>query len=259
MHSDSFYTKGNSHKENQDYAMHGTYKEQPFAIVADGCSSVPRTDFGARLLAQAASFCLPDIDNTIHTAAYYAQSMHLPLDILCSTLLMVRFDNNFKVNVFGDGFVIYKNDNIIKIIEITYKENAPCYLRYKLDETLANEYWAKVGPVYYRTTYVFRDFELVSLQDDEVESKNPPFDISLNFNADWVGVSTDGLSSFSTTIKSDTGIQLSSISVADMIDLFNFKGMNGEFVNRRCRRAFKDYAVKNWQNTDDFALGMVSK
>ena len=52
--TDHLFWAGDSHKVNQDYCLSGSKSGLHYAIVSDGCSSSPDTDFGSRILAKAA-------------------------------------------------------------------------------------------------------------------------------------------------------------------------------------------------------------
>ena len=50
MFADCAFAAGRGHDVCQDYAAAGGGADEPYAILADGCSTSPDTDVGARLL-----------------------------------------------------------------------------------------------------------------------------------------------------------------------------------------------------------------
>jgi len=50
LHTDWFITTGSTHDICQDYVLTGKYGDYAYGIVADGCSSSPRSEIGAKLL-----------------------------------------------------------------------------------------------------------------------------------------------------------------------------------------------------------------
>ena len=107
MNADHHFWMGKTHNVCEDYAMSGTSGGVSYAIVSDGCSSSPDTDFGARILARAAlkhiyqAWSLEKYsDSVINTARSGALSLGLPQRALDATLL-VAVEWEKKVHVMS--------------------------------------------------------------------------------------------------------------------------------------------------------------
>ncbi len=129
MNSDWFLRTGSTHKMCEDYALTndrfnpgnptapGPIIGTPFAILADGCSSSPHTDFGARLLSASVRHIVREFPHLepvrVYLSAWRAalaatQSLHLPLDSLDTTLGMVQWEKSsgtWKARWLGDGVI----------------------------------------------------------------------------------------------------------------------------------------------------------
>src|SRR5690348_10028206 len=114
MHADSFFRMGASHAVCQDYASAGQVDGVAYAILSDGCSGSPATDFGARFFVRAAEQRIRDIadgslpaEDLVISAAQMATACRLPLACLDATLLFAASLGRGLVQVFqtGDGVI----------------------------------------------------------------------------------------------------------------------------------------------------------
>src|SRR5689334_13151177 len=119
MNSDCGFCIGDTHVVCQDYATaHGG--ECAYAILADGCSSSPDTDIGARLLVKSAGAVLEafahdfvqDTDRALGRyysavlakARAHAKRMELDRECLDATLLtLIASQSHWFAGVYGDG------------------------------------------------------------------------------------------------------------------------------------------------------------
>ena len=283
LHADSFYIKGSTHKECQDYAAH----DQNFAVVSDGCSSAPVVDLGARLLVRSAikhgkdwPFGRSDLflKDTYLSAYSAASKLGIDIDCLCATLMVVRVNKiSFHVLISGDGFIVAKKEDCLEIYEYKFTKGAPYYLRYGTktwespDDALAvfdnycpkriNNYWSKFGPTVIEKKYVISD--TIEISEVSMDYNEPPTCFEKIFplsEYQWVGISSDGLGSFTELANNGTSLEQKEISVPRIItEITGFKNFQGEFVQRRCNKAFKEFTKKNWHNTDDFALAVITQ
>jgi hypothetical protein len=279
MHSDSFYTKGTTHKECQDYATHGCHYGMHYAMVSDGCSSAPKSDFGARLLSQSAVNVLAELHQSdiarenrgewitskaIRDALDASAILNLPIDCLCSTLLfttVLKNESSFYALVSGDGFVVAKKADGLEIHEYEFEKGAPFYLRYSLNPTMLSAYWQRFGRTIIHTKYELGNFSTTTVDRDAPEICPKFFEHYFPFDEyEWVAVLTDGSGSFLEMINNGTSLEPLLLSPDTVLkDLLNFKNFQGEFVQRRCSKAFKDFTKKHWQNTDDFSIAAITQ
>ena len=262
MNSDKFFCIGSSHTICEDYALSGKNGDTPYAIISDGCSSSMNTDFGARLLAIAAShyidlFSKPNFnDALINTAIDNARSIGLPSTTLDATLLTASVVNdNVMVKAYGDGFIAAVYDNFIQLYQIEYPSGAPFYLNYlRYPERLK-----LLDRTHIVKEYIINDerSDIVSTSESQDLGTTLQFPIAPSLRA--VAVMSDGIGSFSarkleSTYKIDEELS-PAIVVARML---NFKNYNGVFVERRMKRFKHDIQVDNWNHYDDVSIGAIA-
>lgn len=251
MNLDSFSKIGKAHIYNQDYVA--VSEDGSILALCDGCSSAPFTDTGARLLAHSA-LTYEDLQKVMMAAYTSIGLVDLPLDSLSSTLIRIRIIDNIAVaEIAGDGTIvaipkeglqILSRENICNYIQhIRFPSNAPYYLRYNLDEKDRQKYLELYGGL---VTENNSSYELLAKWPDGIIKKSiNAKDINL------IAIFSDGISSF----QDSNG---NKISEADLIsELTSFKNYSGQFVQRRCRKAFSEFDKRGWRNLDDFSMGVI--
>lgn len=282
MHSDAFFAIGKAHSVCQDYARSGrtparfgdTEGSRTFAIVSDGCSGSPDTDFGARLLTMAAveginilGDRLPEkVDWMIwHARDRLPQNLHI--QSLDATLLAAytRDDGSIQVIVCGDGVIIsrHRKTGAIEVIEVDCK-NAPSYLSYLINPDRLLIYKDAIGVTGGRSLRRWASPESLQQWDFPVIIEGEPgktvlydnFPIHLTFDPeqyDLVMVCSDGIQSFQ-----DAETQEPIPLVEVVTHLMDIKSFTGEFVSRRCKSFLKRFCVKNnWQHYDDLGVAAI--
>ena len=277
MNQDSAFTIGRTHKICEDYAKDGTVDDKPYVLLADGCSSAIDTDFGARLLVKAAEKWIhhpttkDGIDvgrSAIIEAEAYRGALGLDPHSLCATLLFAKADELFfNISVFGDGMVAVRNreNGSFRVTQWEFSSGAPYYLCYELGDR--NHYFENFPDTKYQiTNYTIpADFSEVKSSFQEGDFRTyltewgPCFNQSYHISEyDLVAVISDGISSFSQVVKTDTGISNESIPEWLVLkELLAFKNYNGNFVQRRFGRAFDKFAKDGWRNGDDVSIGVI--
>lgn len=256
--SDHCYIIGKTHQVCQDYALHGT-QPIPFIIVCDGCSAAPHSDIGARIVTMTAQYVLqqptqtlpPDYhdfgNEVIQAARNVIDKMQLSDEVLDTTLMVgMLIENRVKVYVYGDGCVLSKNaTGCVQISDINFNHNAPFYLNYWQDLERWQEY-AKCGAT-----------PLSIFHSDQANQVNLPFDEPLIFDFDLnttpcVALASDGLTQF---IDLNDQSRVPPLNVAEI--LLDFKNSQGEFVQRRLRRALQQYEKQLIVPADDISLAVL--
>ena len=278
MNTDIFFTQGTTHKICEDYAMSNKSKQAPFVAVCDGCSSAPNTDFGARILAHSAlPFLSANVDhfniaefiyNILGTSLAVCRSLQLDPDCLCATFLALKaMGSKVRIMQIGDGVVVYKNDTATRIIEVEFPGGAPYYARYEfnprakakfeeLEVKLTTTLITAAGIEKIQTTIRSSDF-LYALNQEIFKPSFAKEDGLVEW--DYLAIMSDGASSFTRLNTTQTGKRNEPVPIEDIVvPLLAFKGTKGEFVQRRCRRAFKEFEKKGWHNTDDFSIGVMA-
>jgi len=173
MLADSYYWKGTTHQNCQDYAISGTVYSGSLAtygIVSDGCSSSRNTDLGARFLCHSAKNALhnlftcsieeisnltdetkdPGLGNLVlilkneilASARNMSQISRLPESVLDATLWIVfsffNSDGKQKCVTIGWGDGLYFTDKIGEVI--SYNNSAPFYLSYWYSKSRRESY-----------------------------------------------------------------------------------------------------------------------
>ena len=285
MNTDTFFSQGNSHRVCQDYAIHGLNH----VIVSDGCSSMPDTDFGARLLAKAANrviasdcggdCCIQDAFNEnklgevynriLQNMAKWAVDISLHPDSLFDTLLFAKvLEDRVLVSVLGDGVVAVKwkggdLDGCISVMKTIFPMSAPPYLRYFLYAEESLSYFHSRGQ-YEENYYIiypdgtFSDVEIHPRDFDPPSMKSYPTYAFGKAAVECVAIFSDGVSSFQKIINDGPSKTTKTIPDAFIIkEIMAFRGYQGEFVQRRCQRAFDTFNKNGWRNFDDFSIGVI--
>ena len=259
--SDVYFQKGHSHLVCEDYGM-ATAFESPqghlaLAVVSDGCSSSPMTDWGSRFLCQATRVTgdFEDGKSIIEKARSYQESLELPIQCLDATLLIAHEtpDGDGQVFAYGDGAVTARRrdgtgyDSWV----MSFDNSAPAYLSYLLNRGRWRDYknYGVSQTVRHSPASAGGDFE-------EYKASAVPGDpFHLTFcrrTYDLVMVFSDGVESFQ---KSDG----SPIPVADVLDyLVDLKVPRAGGVKRRVRSFLRKHCVtEGWSHYDDLGVGGV--
>lgn len=260
MIADCAFVTGSTHEVCQDYARYGKGPNGPYAIVADGCSSSPDSDIGARLIVLAAEkFVGAPLDlhayhnKAIDLADAHARSIGLPQFCLDATLMTVKLEKGVPlVMVYGDGYVASRRNGVLQVLKISYPNNTPRYLSYRLDENRKGEILPAVVE-----EFIFRsngwEKTLISQMDQDFFFKY------MDPESDFVAVMTDGAGSFLRPVVSQTSKSNEAVPPEDVLPaLLDFKTFQSGFVQRRVKRLIKDSREKQWQHYDDLAIGALA-
>lgn len=276
---DCFLGQGDSHNICEDYATCGLFDEKyPYAIVCDGCSSSPNSDFDSRILATAIknnfdNLIISDADPMDFATMVAAESATIKRtfrfdDECCYSTALLAYlkDDILNAHMWGDGFIVIRHENGYNIYHMEYPSDAPIYLTYGLDiEQFNNKYIPKFGNTFTLHVYTLdKDFKVVS-EGSNTDVKINPFDpVTVHSewtkNADLIAIFTDGLKSFRTTKITDSSKAAVPIAIENVLkNVLAFKGTKGQFVKRRCKRFSNDMMLTGWSNYDDFSMGAIVK
>lgn len=266
MHTDYFYTKGASHSVCQDFVIDGMTKAGiHFVILADGCSSQPRTDIGTRILALETQkmihlfgwefFNMDDsFTYVVENAKEYVRSVNLPPEVLTATLIVLAGDSkHIRIHGMGDGgFVVIPTQKALKqgglfhnprVRTIEYKDNYPMY------------------PIYLREKRFYMPDtntmikHRIDLKTGETLSSEHTFERKLSMlnhfaiqDVKFIGIFSDGMECFL-----DENHNL--IPIREIMNRITaFKKTKGDFIQRR----MKSFLKKNsWTPYDDLSFGGI--
>ena len=252
MNTDSFYIMGQTHRVCQDYARTGVAGETPYILLADGCSSSPDTDIGARILTTSAESVIQvnpnglfDADTAIEQSRLLLPSSLKP-EILDATLLLGYLNNQkIETHVYGDGVIAgRRRDGSIKALVLEHSQNAPTYLNYRLDLLRKDAYLKTYGTENKVSIYDHNEYRGSYTTNKWLFQK---WDIQ---EFDLVCLFSDGLLSFS---KEGEPIQLMEV-LPEFMKVPNF---TGQFMTRRCQKFFKQATKLGWSWADDFSVAAL--
>lgn len=268
MNSDSAFYIGKTHQVCQDYAAHGISKTgMPFAIISDGCSSSPDTDFGSRLLVKSCANLFTNItgwyqsDHILVEAIYQAQELNLPENAIDATLLTAQKldDETYSISCAGDGVIAkIRKDGIIDVIQVEYPSGAPYYLSYLFAPERAVLFKEKFGLKRIVKKYSIINDKICDLRIEEDESGSQYIFEEKVGDYVTLAVMSDGVLSFMEAVVTPTSKMSVPIPPEKILkELLAFKNYNSVFVQRRLQRFRKDCEEHGWFSTDDISLGAV--
>jgi hypothetical protein len=280
MSTDHFFRIGSSHKVCEDYARSSDFFNGARAVVADGCSSSPDTDFGARILSfesmipahrTAALFSADNIVGFMDAAESYTPSSvsHRCLD---ATLLIADFfGDTIRVTAWGDGFfAVRRTDGVIEVRRITFlgeDEQPSGYPLYPSYFGRNPKSRARLEAVRERSP--MRQIELwlgdplnpgkssdllvqCTWEDPSYVWEGSPADYDL------VAVMSDGADSFYRTAQSTASLRPEPVAALEVITrMLSFKGLRGAFVQRRAGRVLRDLEREHILHSDDFSIAAI--
>lgn len=273
MNADSFFTIGSSHQICEDYALSGGKGDGSFAVMSDGCSGSPRTDFGARFLALAMEqilsqekFSDEEISQMHMLGLSIAELMVIPtgLPIACldATLGYVFADGDYiRAFLSGDGAIAARKkngDHWCAIVD--YPSGAPPYLSYSLSEERTQLYLeATNGCEFTIKAYESDGDKMGNTSTVEESGMHSHFFMFPREEYDLVMVMSDGVSSFQRPKNSETTRYFEEVHPAEIIEeLLAVKSAKGDFIKRRCKRVMKNLCLKaGWKHIDDFSVAAI--
>lgn len=260
MNADSTFQIGKDHTVCEDYAIACANNQAEFAcaIVCDGCSASPEVDFGARVLAKSAEWTIlfnhsdplmtPRLMGTM--IAFRAQKIFDVLPILHSQCLDATLlaawvsEKSLTAYMFGDGVLIHRSKDAVKMVHVHLTSGAPDYLSYHLDNGRRAAYDKLVG-----------NKKEVWTSYDGIHDYKPfePFVYKCPVEeGDVISLISDGINSFR---KSDN----EAIDWKDLVDEFTgFKNFEGQFVGRRIAAFKRKFTKENWHHLDDISIASIT-
>lgn len=273
MNVDSFFTIGSTHKVCQDYVLHSNKEDKPYVILSDGCSTATDSDFGSRLLCKSLEPLIYNKDYNIHSlldgvirnAHTLSRALNLHDDSLSATLVFAKvIENNFKAFAVGDCVIAAKHKNgTLYFVEYEFVSGAPYYLRYEINN-IKNGYFKEFGKEVKRHSYWMRSdkngFEISDVVIESFDFKEIFFEETFSMeDYEFISIMSDGARSFQKTVISSTTKQNVPVLPEESTrEILAFKGYFGEFVQRRCQKAFKQFKDQGIHNYDDFSIGVIS-
>jgi len=280
MHSDAYFAKGKLHKTCEDYSMAGRVGENPYGMLADGCSSSPDTDIGARLLVRSLSYELAHnpidlsnhaelfdsrfawchdirLANTLERAHQVRKILDLPSNCLDATLLHAEvLSGHVHVAVRGDGYIVGCSrslPHVCEVFQIDHPSNAPEYLNYEANSARYEQYRSEMGIK--KTLNIWRDISVANQSNApyssavfEVPTLYQEFPLDMY---EIIVLISDGANTFYT--RDRTHIP----PLAVIRHLTDFKNTAGHFIERRMKRYLKECRKKGIEHDDDLSMAAL--
>lgn len=277
--ADHVFVQGSTHQVCQDYAYSHVSVSTghllgAFAIAADGCSSSPHTDVGARLLAlEAGLMAACDVDlSDVGTARKVYRDVLVPWAIrgascLDATLLVAQAipgRDLLRVVAWGDGVLVRRrrSDGGLEVVRISFlgpggePSDYPVYLAYFADERRLASVLAR-SPVRRLETWDLASGQPSQVAVEAVQGA-PAFAWTGSVEQyDLVVILSDGVDTFYRKVESGTWKHPERVGLVDVIEpLVRFHGA-GPFVQRRVTRALRDLARGGITHADDLSVAAI--
>jgi hypothetical protein len=283
--TDHFFTIGRHHERNglpcQDYAISGQLGNSvTYAIVADGCTSSPDTDVGARLVAAwfrqvlhmwqlywKRDYVAMDKSKNEFTKSFRRRFETdrdtietFPLQCLDASLVAAIHlpdTNQIITHIMGDGVVVAKTKTgEVEIIYPEWRLNAPPYMSYHLSDARARaliEAYDKDGSQHGQLNIKSSDGE-VDIPDitmplnimEGLEDGGLTFTFDMSKDYESISVCSDGILQLEDVKPLEAAIALTDVKVP-----------GGTFVKRTCRRRLKDMDQTSNVAEDDFSMATI--
>lgn len=265
MKGDCAFRMGRSHRVCQDYAVAGS-GERPYVIVADGCSSSPDTDIGARLLARLTERALQakstdfDLERVVRRAGRVAAYLGLHDCCLDATLLTARvLGERWHLMMAGDGVAAWQDhEGRVHVRALSYTGGYPEYPSYLASPERRRSYAALPSNHAELRRMVLEPDGRVSTGPTEALPGGPYRESGLLREAIWLALLSDGATSF--VARDEAGGRTGTVPIgleAVLATLLRFKSLQGVFVQRRMVRFALHCSQQGWCHQDDLALGAI--
>lgn len=287
---DSAFTKGSTHVVCQDYTTHGIYKNSyPYIILADGCSTAPKSEFGAQLLVRSAELSIMTFIDQILSGWEWsdmndakqrfeltisrkliavAESLELDYMTLSATL-MLAFVVDGKLFIYsrGDGMIATKFTDrnaaphevvdITRVRRVSYTTNAPYYIAYDINPNKKREYERQFGngKIEVIDTLMGIDHTEILPYDSCVFDVHHVDAMGLNIN--YVILSSDGIESYKPSkLHTDPhNVHIPFESIFNRVS--SFKNSAGVFVTRRLGVMEIEDKKNMIEHTDDVSIAAI--
>lgn len=268
MNADSAFRMGSTHEVCQDYAAADACGAcGPYAVLADGCSSSPDTDVGARLLVKAAERLLRESGGPhanslaeLHAEAArialsWAALLGLRPQAIDATLLTAHLHGGeLVVGCSGDGVVcLQTTEGALDAYVVSYPQGYPVYPAYAHQPARLRAL-ADTGLLSKEVTHLRADSTEGPLRPARVSEGGALTEVFAVRVADYrfVTLLSDGLHSF---LRPGTAESIPAESA--LPELVNYKNTRGAFVGRRMQGFLKACRRKGWRHADDLSLAAL--
>ncbi len=265
---DHYFTIGTTHapagEPCQDYAISGKLSDgRVYGIVTDGCSGAnARTDLGARVLALAmeaelqGTTSLDDCFTQEFVQRIRTRLLTMPLggiaqDYLASIVAFCANTTTAKLFMAGDGaYATRLTNGTVQITEASWPDNAPYYLGYCIQPTVAAQFSASAanGTLSVQLTTKTSDADCTAREipaQDFLQGWTKELDLT---NTTALAIYTDGIGQVSKLVSLDAATAC-----------LAFKNYEGSFVKRRAMKALAQWGKSGHTPQDDFSIAALAR
>ncbi len=271
MTGDAIFVQGHGHTICQDYAIATDYGA---AIVCDGCSASPKSEVGAAILAHT---FLESYRDTRYGHLKDQPETDKIFDIILKTQVFNRVkeimrhtglpDNAFDATIvaaiadpdkdilrlfmWGDGYIFIDSNEGETLYTGNYESGAPKYFSYSLDDEREGMYKSAFGD---KPRTITTKCFLPSGVETTMVGDLPDYHC---WTIPLAGITM--VQAFSDGLASFLDGQNKAVLVRDILpSVAKFKLSHGSFVQRRVRRALKDFQKQGVTHYDDFSSAAIS-
>ncbi len=289
IRADCAFRMGRAHLVCQDYAL-ARGGEQAVALLADGCSSSPDTDVGARLLTLSALPLVPCLMeqvtreaadanekdtvgamldkyhyDAVAEARRYIERLGLPGEALDATLLtLAAAEGRWFASVFGDGVVVAaRHDGSLDVTVVSYLGGYPYYANYLADVERAQALLKIRGNQRQIETFtLLPDGAIADMRRETYRTDAPCAYVAGDMGEyRFIVALSDGVHSFGQANAEQAGRTGANtpVALANVLrELMAFKTTTGQFAQRRMQKFEQTCARAGWQHHDDISLAVLA-
>lgn len=265
--ADSGFAQGATHPVCQDYARAGVAGTCVYGLVADGCSTSPDTDVGARGLVLAAERLLQHGSEDLAQAIEHVPPEPSPQSRDATLASLVARESAVCARFFGDGgYVALERTGTLVVGKIEFVNGYPLYLNYSLPSASGRRasffQQPNAAEARRRVLRVSPDGTVLGGAEESFHAGGVlTQEFTFSFRTfSFVAVVSDGLFALQ-RLDSTRGRQWAAVDEATTLDfarsLTTVVSPSGRFVERRLRHTLDNLAKLGIRTGDDVSIAAV--
>lgn len=263
---DSGFAQGATHPVCQDYARAGVAGTRAYGLVADGCSSSPDTDVGARGLVLAAERLLQQGSEDLAQAVEHVPPEPSAQSRDATLASLVAHEGAVCARFFGDGgYLALERTGTLVVGKIEFVNGYPLYLNYSLPSASGRRaaffQQPNAAEARRRVLRVSPDGTVSETEESFHAGGLLTQESTFSFRTfSFVAVVSDGLFALQ-RLDSTRGRQWVAVDEATTLDfarsLTTVVSPSGRFVERRLRHTLDNLGKIGVRTGDDISIAAV--